>query len=53
MWCYQSLADAVCYAQPFARDRARLLGQHENGPYPPVVSAPYPAAEARRKFPGR
>ncbi len=46
IWCYRSLADPVCYPQPLARDRERLIGQYEPGPYPPVVSEPYPAAEA-------
>lgn len=43
VYCYASLADPVCYAEPLARDRGRLIGSQGPPPAPSLVPPPYAA----------
>jgi hypothetical protein len=51
VYCYRSLADVDCYAQPFDRDRRRLVGYvgpwPGYGPPPPPPPAASGCGEAR------
>lgn len=45
VYCYASLADAICYRQPYFRDERRLINHY--GPTPRSVERPKPPKPAR------